>query len=149
MASHNNVHWTSLHSQSLHHMPSQITCNSQWHTWSQRSNVNTCETLALTFFAKFLMLAVATFYIRILMICTSHLYCMLILYLLVTPINFLLLLTLAVKRRRRVTAIVWRFLSVHPSIKLSVCLSVRPFGKGRLRESTHPRFTSIKEEWSR
>ena len=40
------------------------------------------------------------------------------------------LLTLAAKRRRIVTAIGWRF------------LSVRPYDKGRLRESTHLRITS-------
>ena len=45
------------------------------------------------------------------------------------------LLTLAAKRRRGVTAIVWRFLSVRPFVRL------RPFGKGRLRESTHLRIT--------
>ena len=54
-----------------------------------------------------------------------------------------LLLTLAAKRRRRVTAIVWRFLSVRPSVcpsvRPSVRLFVRPYGKGRLRESTHLR----------
>ena len=55
-------------------------------------------------------------------------------------------LTLAAKRRRRVTAIVWRFLSVRPSVCPSIRLFVRPYGKGRLRESTHP---SIKEEWLR
>ena len=47
----------------------------------------------------------------------------------VTKFSMLHVLTLAAKRRRRVTAIVWRF------------LSVRPYGKGRLRESTHLRIT--------
>ena len=51
--------------------------------------------------------------------------------------KFSMLLTLAAKRRRRVTAIVWRFLSVCPSVRPSV----RPHGKGRLRESTHLRIT--------
>ena len=63
--------------------------------------------------------------------------------------NFIQLLTLAAKRRRRVTAIVWRFLSVRLSVRLFVRPSVRPYGKGRLRESTHLRITGIKEEWSR
>ena len=50
----------------------------------------------------------------------------------------LLSLTLAAKRRRRVTAIVWRFLSVCPSVRLSVHRNPLLLnGKGRYRESTH------------
>ena len=56
----------------------------------------------------------------------------------------IILLTLAAKHRWRITAIVWRFLSVRPS----VCPSIRPNppvlnGKGRLRESTHSRHKGI------
>ena len=52
------------------------------------------------------------------------------------------LLTLAAKRRRRVTAIVWRFLSVRPSVRLSVRRNPLLLnGKGRHRKSTHSRYT--------
>ena len=47
-------------------------------------------------------------------------------------------LTLATKRRRRDTAIVWRFLSVRPSVRRNPPVLN---GKGRLRESTHSRYT--------
>jgi hypothetical protein len=43
-----------------------------------------------------------------------------------------MLLTLAAKRRRRFTAIVWRFLSVRPSVRLSVRHNLPELtGKGR------------------
>ena len=50
----------------------------------------------------------------------------------------------AVKYRKRVTTIVWRFLSIHPSVRPSI----RPNppvlnGKGRLRESAHSRHKGI------
>ena len=52
------------------------------------------------------------------------------------------LLTLAAKRRRRATAVVWRFLSVRPSVRLSVRRNPPLLnGKGRHRESTHSRYT--------
>ena len=52
------------------------------------------------------------------------------------PCMTLVLLILAAKRRRRVTAIVWRFLSVRPSVRRNPPLLN---GKGRHRESTHSR----------
>jgi hypothetical protein len=46
--------------------------------------------------------------------------------------SLIFLLTLAAKCRRRVTAIIWRFLSVRPSVRLSVRRNLPELtGKGR------------------
>ena len=51
------------------------------------------------------------------------------------------LLTLAAKHRQRVTAIVWRFLSVCPSVRRNPPVLN---GKGHLKENMHSRYTRQK-----